>query len=65
MSKKYGKGNATEIYDFLNTWKRNYNRSVYIDTGAEKGETYENYARDLAVELDWKYEKDRRKYSSF
>lgn len=57
IQKKYGRENADEIYDFLNTWKRNYNRSVYIDTGAEKSDVYENYARDLASELGWKYER--------
>ncbi|HAK44918.1 MAG TPA: hydantoinase/oxoprolinase [Spirochaeta sp.] len=54
---KYGENNAAAIYEFLNTWKRNYTRSVYIDTGSDKGEIYENYAKDLAQELDWKYEK--------
>ncbi len=57
IKNKYGDENAADIYDFLNTWKRNYNRSVYIDTGSEKGHIYENYARDLAEELGWKYEK--------
>ena len=57
MQQKYGNENAREIYDFLNTWKRNYNRSVFIDTGSENNELYENYARDLAAELNWDYEK--------
>jgi len=57
MKGKYGRENAQEIYDFLNSWKRNYSRSVYIDTGTSDGGPYESYARDLAFELDWKYEK--------
>ncbi|MDC7227518.1 MAG: DUF1638 domain-containing protein [Spirochaetales bacterium] len=57
IKNKYGDKNADEIYEFLNTWKRNYNRSVYIDTGAENDEVYENYAKDLAEELGWTYER--------
>lgn len=58
MKEKYGEANAREIYDFLNSWKKNYTRSVFIDTGLEGDDSkYENYARDLADELDLKYEK--------
>ncbi|MBI9107504.1 MAG: DUF1638 domain-containing protein [Spirochaetales bacterium] len=57
MKKKYGRGNAEEIYNFLNSWKRNYSRSVYIDTGTGDGSLYESYTRDLASELGWDYEK--------
>ena len=57
MKQKYGEDNAAEIYEFLNTWRRNYTRSVYIDTGVEDSSKYESYARDLADELDWEYER--------
>ena len=57
MKEKYGESNANDIYEFLNTWKRNYTRSVYIDTGVEDNTKYEDYARDLAEELNWKYER--------
>ncbi|MCD6396868.1 MAG: DUF1638 domain-containing protein [Spirochaetaceae bacterium] len=57
IKKKYGRENAEEIYNFLNSWKKNYTRAVYIDTGSGNNSKYETYTRDLAKELNWNYEK--------
>ena len=57
IKRKYGRDNAEEIYSFLNSWKKNYTRSVFIETGTEKSSEYEDYTRDLADELGWKFER--------
>ena len=57
IKEKYGRDNAKEIYSFLNSWKRNYSRSVYINTGAGLPDSCGDYAKDLAGELGWEYEK--------
>ncbi|MEN8244787.1 MAG: DUF1638 domain-containing protein [Thermodesulfobacteriota bacterium] len=53
----YGKEAADETFRFLNTWQDNYQRAVYIETGAAISPKYEDRARDMAREYGWKYEK--------
>ena len=55
----YGEENADEIYRFINSWQKNYTRSVSIETGLERedDQRYGDYARDLAAELNLHYEK--------
>lgn len=65
IKKKYGHENAEEIYSFLNSWKRNYTRAVYIDTGSGNNSKYEKYTRDLAKELGWNYERIQGRYDLF
>ncbi len=52
---KYGKESADNIIEFLSTWKKNYNRAAFIDTGAGTPETYESYAKALSEEFGWEY----------
>ncbi|MBT3271759.1 MAG: DUF1638 domain-containing protein, partial [Spirochaetales bacterium] len=54
---KYGTDNAEEITEFLSSWQRNYQRSVFIDTGNKKKANYEKYAKDMAEEFGWEYKK--------
>lgn len=54
---KYGTDNAEEIVHFLSSWQRNYQRSVFIDTGTGKKQKYARYAEDMASEFDWDYQK--------
>jgi N-methylhydantoinase A/oxoprolinase/acetone carboxylase beta subunit len=54
---KYGEAAATETYRFLSTWKKNYQRAAFIETGAKRSPRYENYAREMAREYGWQYEK--------
>ena len=56
LVKKYGEKDAKETFKFLNSWKRNYQRAVFIDTGVEDSRTYEDYAKSMAKEYNWKYE---------
>ena len=57
FAKKYGKQNAEAIAKFYNSWQKNYSRSAFIDTGAGNPEQYSSYARDLATEFGWEYER--------
>ncbi len=54
---KYGENAAQETYRFLSTWKQNYQRAAFIETGAKRLPKYENYAREMAHEYGWQYEK--------
>lgn len=54
---KYGENAAQETYRFLSTWKQNYQRAAFIETGAKPSPKYENYAREMAREYGWQYEK--------
>jgi len=54
---KYGEIAAKETYRFLSTWKQNYQRAAFIETGAKRSPRYENYAREMAREYGWQYEK--------
>jgi hypothetical protein len=57
LARKYGEDNAQEISGFLDSWKKNYSRAVYIDTGSDNEEQYENYARSMAEENGWEFVK--------
>jgi len=57
LAEKYGEREAEETIEFLNTWQKNYQRAAFIDTGAGLSAKYEKYARDMAKEYGWKYEK--------
>ena len=53
----YGREAAEETIRFLSTWQENYQRAVYIETGASVSSKYEDHARDMAREYGWKFEK--------
>ena len=53
----YGREAADETIRFLNTWQENYQRAVYIETGAGGSSKYEDHAREMAREYGWKFEK--------
>ena len=55
LIRRYGEDNAKGITDFFDSWKKNYSRAVYIDTGAGTPEKYAKYARDMADKLGWEY----------
>ncbi|MBI9104208.1 MAG: DUF1638 domain-containing protein [Spirochaetales bacterium] len=54
---KYGQENAENIYEFLNSWQKNYTRSVFIDNGEGENSKYADYARSLASGLNWEYKR--------
>ena len=57
LAEKYGERDAKETIEFLSTWQKNYQRAVFIETGAKRSPKYETYAREMAKEYGWKYEK--------
>lgn len=56
LVQRYDERTARETFDFLNTWQKNYQRAVFIETGARISPKYEKYAREMATEYGWKYE---------
>ncbi len=57
LVKTHGEKTAVTTFEFLNTWQKNYKRVVFIETGAKKSGTYEAYAKEMAREYNWEYEK--------
>jgi len=57
LAQKYGPERAAYIIHFHDSWKRNYTRAAYIDTGYPEPQKYEAYARQMAEDLGWRYER--------
>ena len=57
LVEKYGEKAAKDTFQFLGTWQKNYQRAAFIKTGAKTSPKYEKYAREMAEEYGWKYEK--------
>jgi N-methylhydantoinase A/oxoprolinase/acetone carboxylase beta subunit len=57
LERKYGQKAAKETFRFLNTWKNNYQRAVFIETGVNNSPKYEAHARDMATAYSWQFEK--------
>jgi len=53
---RYGEAAAKETFRFLNTWQKNYQRAVCIETEAAVSKEHKRYAREMAAEYGWKYE---------
>lgn len=58
-AEKYGEENARAIITFYDSWKRNYTRAAFIDTGLGRRDIYEAHARDMAEEFGWLFERLR------
>jgi N-methylhydantoinase A/oxoprolinase/acetone carboxylase beta subunit len=52
----YGRENAEAILDVTHSWKRNYKRAVFIDTGNGNREKYRNHVKAIGKEFGWKTE---------
>jgi N-methylhydantoinase A/oxoprolinase/acetone carboxylase beta subunit len=57
LVEKFGKEAAEETFKFLSTWQKNYQRAAFIETGAKRSPKYGKYAREMAREYNWTYEK--------
>jgi len=57
LAEKYGEENARYILWFQDSWKRNYTRVAFLDTGVGDVEKYTRYARDMAEALGWQFER--------
>jgi len=56
LSEKYGADNARAIVEFLGSWKRNYRRAAFINTGVGHKRRYAEHARAMAAQFDWQYQ---------
>ena len=57
LENQYGPEQAQKTFAFLNSWRSNYQRAAYIETGsADKSTRAKNRARRMAEENKWKYE---------
>lgn len=54
---QFGHDRAIYLINFHDSWKKNYSRAAFIDTGLAPGESYEQYAREMAEALGWGYER--------
>jgi len=57
LVEEFGKPAAEETFKFLSTWQKNYQRAAFIETGTKRSPKYEKYAREMAKQYDWTYEK--------
>ncbi|MGB5986984.1 MAG: DUF1638 domain-containing protein, partial [Desulfobacterales bacterium] len=48
---------AREAFEFFDSWKKNYQRAAFIDTGAGQPERHAAQARKLAAAYGWRYER--------
>ncbi|MBW2659914.1 MAG: DUF1638 domain-containing protein [Deltaproteobacteria bacterium] len=56
ITEKYGEKGGKEIIDFFSTWKDNYQRAAFIDTGIGKAGRYVKHARQMAEKNNWQYQ---------
>ena len=54
---QYGERGAERIIDFFSSWKKNYQRAAFIDTGLDHSGRYARQARKMAEEYGWRYER--------
>lgn len=57
LARVHGEENAAHIVTFFESWKKNYRRIAFIDTGVAEAEPYERFCTDVAGELGWDYER--------
>lgn len=58
LSRRYGgEDNARAIRRFYDSWKRNYERAAFIDTGTSGRDDYSRHAREMAEQYGWEYER--------
>lgn len=57
LVREMGERTAKETFDFFSSWKKNYQRAAFIDTGVGRPEVYEACARNMAEKNGWVYER--------
>ncbi len=56
LEEQYGREHADTVMSFLSSWQKNYQRAVFIDTGAPHKEKYARDAVEMAKKYGWKHE---------
>jgi N-methylhydantoinase A/oxoprolinase/acetone carboxylase beta subunit len=57
LVERYGEAAARKTFAFFNSWKANYKRAAFIDTGQGDTQAVAAYAREMAAEQGWLYER--------
>ncbi len=57
LEERYGEAAAKMTFAFFNSWQGNYKRAAFIDTGQGDAHSVAAYARAMAEEYGWAYEK--------
>jgi hypothetical protein len=57
LVQRYGLRHAEATFSFLNSWRSNYQRAAFIDTGVDTHPAAEAYAEQLAGQNRWRFEK--------
>ena len=57
LVRQYGEDHARDTFDFLNSWRQNYQRAAFIDTGIGNSHKYADYTRQMALRYGWRYER--------
>ena len=57
LVQRYGLRHAEATFTFLNSWRSNYQRAAFIDTGVDTDTAAEAYAEELAGQNRWRFEK--------
>ncbi len=57
LVQRYGLRHAEATFTFLNSWRSNYQRAAFIDTGVDTHPAAVAYAEQLAVQNRWRFEK--------
>lgn len=55
LEAEYGREHADTVMSFLSSWQKNYQRAVFIDTGAPHKEKYAQNAMEMAEKYGWKH----------
>jgi N-methylhydantoinase A/oxoprolinase/acetone carboxylase beta subunit len=55
-AKEHGDDEAAYLVHFHDSWKRNYSRSAYIDTGLSENNAARRFAEHMAESLGWSFE---------
>ncbi|MDJ0785099.1 MAG: DUF1638 domain-containing protein, partial [Desulfosarcinaceae bacterium] len=53
---RYGEAAAKETFKFFNSWRGNYKRAAFIDTGHGAADRVAAYGREMAATYGWAYE---------
>lgn len=57
LVEKYGEDNATYLYETLVDQRKHYKQLTFIEMGLEADDHFENYARDMARDHQWTFQK--------
>jgi len=57
LIEQYGEEKAEAVWSFLNSWQQNYQRAVFVDTGAADGPAAAQHAQAMAARYGWEYER--------